>query len=166
MARDHDHCYLVALGSNRRVPGIGSPRKVISAALAALRDAGWRVEAASRIVDSTPVGPSQRRYANAAAVVTSPLDPSRALAGLQRIETQFGRERRGARWRSRTLDLDIVLWSGGAWCSASLILPHPLFRQRRFVLGPAAEIAPYWRDPVTGRTLHQLAARASARRGA
>jgi 2-amino-4-hydroxy-6-hydroxymethyldihydropteridine diphosphokinase len=57
------------------------------------------------------------------------------------------------------LDLDIVLWSGGAWSGPGLTVPHIAFRERRFVLDPAAEVAPAWRDPVSGRTLRQLAAR-------
>jgi 2-amino-4-hydroxy-6-hydroxymethyldihydropteridine diphosphokinase len=57
------------------------------------------------------------------------------------------------------LDLDIVLWSGGAWSSPDLTVPHIAFRERGFVLDPAAAIAPAWRDPVSGLTLRQLAAR-------
>jgi 2-amino-4-hydroxy-6-hydroxymethyldihydropteridine diphosphokinase len=57
------------------------------------------------------------------------------------------------------LDLDIVLWSGGPWASERLVIPHPEFRSRAFVLAPAAAVAPGWRDPVTGRTLRQLNAR-------
>jgi 2-amino-4-hydroxy-6-hydroxymethyldihydropteridine diphosphokinase len=57
------------------------------------------------------------------------------------------------------LDLDLVLWSGGAWASDRLVLPHPEFRRRTFVLAPAATIAPAWRDPLTGLTVRQLGAR-------
>ncbi len=159
MAQETVHRYLVALGSNRRLPGVGRPRAVIAAALCEMRRSGWAVEAISRTVDSAPVGPSQRRYANAAAVIAGSLDPPRALAALQEVETALGRVRRGARWRARTLDLDLVLWDGGVWMGPALTIPHPLFRQRDFVLGPAASIAPEWRDPATGRTLRQLAAR-------
>jgi 2-amino-4-hydroxy-6-hydroxymethyldihydropteridine diphosphokinase len=57
------------------------------------------------------------------------------------------------------LDLDIVLWSGGSYAAPDLIVPHPLFRVRDFVLAPAAQIAASWRDPVTGLTVRQLHAR-------
>jgi 2-amino-4-hydroxy-6-hydroxymethyldihydropteridine diphosphokinase len=156
-----EHHYLVALGSNCRVPGVGTPRAVLAAAVAALAESGWEVEAVARVVDSAPVGPSLRRYANGAAIIAGDLAPSEALENLQDIERAFGRDRRGQRWRSRTLDLDIVLWSGGAWHTSELAIPHPLFRQRAFVLRPAAEIAPYWHDPVTHLTVRQLAARLS-----
>lgn len=153
------HRYLIALGSNRRLAGIGAPRAVLDAAIAAMTAEGWQIEAVSDWVDSAPLGPSLRRYANGAAVIAGDLEPPEALECLQAIELAFGRERRGQRWRSRTLDLDIVLWSGGAWHSPGLDIPHPLFRERAFVLGPAAKIAPDWRDPVSGLTLRQLAAR-------
>jgi len=35
-------------------------------------------------------------------------------------------------------------------------VPHPRFRERRFVLDPLAEVAPSMRDPVTGKTIHEL----------
>ena len=142
-----------------RVPGVGGPRQVLGAALAALEAEGLAIVAASPIIASAPLGPSRRRYANGAAVVTSEAEPPVVLSVLQRIERSFGRKRRGARWRARPLDLDIVLWSGGAWLGADLTIPHPPFRERSFVLGPAAAIAPAWRDPATGLSLRQLHAR-------
>ena len=119
------------------------------------------VFANSPIISSAPVGPSQRTYANAAAIVASPLTPPALLARLHEIEVHFGRERRGQRWRARVLDLDIILWSGGIWAEdcPALSIPHPAMRIRGFVLAPAAMIAPDWRDPVTGLTIRQLQSR-------
>ncbi|QKG72417.1 2-amino-4-hydroxy-6-hydroxymethyldihydropteridine diphosphokinase [Erythrobacter mangrovi] len=156
--------YVLALGSNMRVPGIGGPRAVIAAALIALEHEGIALRVASRIVDSAPVGPSRRRYTNAAVVVETELAPPELLTRLQQIERAFGRNRRGQPWRARPLDLDIVAWNGGIWVSPGLVVPHPRFRERGFVLTPAAQIAPAWRDPVSGLTLRQLAARAALAR--
>ena len=150
------HSYIVALGSNMRVPGIGGPVRVIDAARDAL---GEGLVARSRCIASRPLGPSRRLYANAAALVETPADPPAFLAQLHAIERAFGRRRRGARWRARPLDLDIVLWSGGLWQSPDLVIPHRAFRERGFVLRPAAEVASGWRDPVTGLTLRQLSSR-------
>ena len=133
---------------------------MLRAALAALESQpGVRVEAVSPIVASAPLGPSRRRYANAAAVVASALTPPALLARLQALEQRFGRRRRGRAWSARTLDLDIVLWSQGPWSSPGLTVPHPRFRERRFVLEPARAIARTWRDPLSGLTIAQLAAR-------
>ncbi|GEO02162.1 hypothetical protein NSE01_39940 [Novosphingobium sediminis] len=150
---------MIALGSNQRHPHYGPPPKVLCAALAAMAGEGLTIEAASPIITSAPVGPSRRRYANAAARIATPLDPPALLALLQQIEARFGRIRRGQRWGARTLDLDLILWSGGPWRSKTLTIPHPLFRQRDFVLTPAAKVAPDWRDPHRTCTIRHLHAR-------
>ena len=155
--------YVIALGSNVRHPRHGLPPAVLRAALTALAQEGLAIEAASPIIASAPIGPSRRRYANAAARISTPLSPPVLLALLQRIESRFGRVRRGARWGARTLDLDIVLWSGGPWRSRTLTIPHPAFRQRAFVLGPARAVASDWRDPNTGCTIRQLHTRLTRR---
>ena len=131
---------------------------MLRAAASALADVA-RVEAVSPIVSSAPLGPSRRRYANAAAVVSTELAPEDLLDALHRIEHAFGRRRLGEDWRARVLDLDIVLWSGGAWASDRLVIPHREFRTRAFVLDPARAIASDWRDSVTGQTIRQLHAR-------
>ncbi len=149
------HRYLIALGGNIRHHRHGNPRKVLAAAMADMAALGT-VATMSRIIESAPLGPSRRRYANGAIVLESTLEPEPLLDALQRIERDYG-TRRGRRWAARVLDLDIVLWSGGRFASRCLTIPHPVFRSRRFVLDPAQAIAPGWRDPVTGRTLTQLA---------
>lgn len=115
----------------------------------------------SPILDSPPIGPSRRTYANGAAVVATSLSPPDLLARLHDIEAHFGRRRLGQRWGARVLDLDIVLWSGGIWASdrPTLAIPHLAMRHRDFVLTPAALIAPDWRDPVSGLSLRQLQSR-------
>ena len=78
------------------------------------------------------------------------------LETLLSVERELGRERPfpGA---PRTLDLDLILYDDAIINEArSLIVPHPRFRERRFVLEPLAEIAPDWRNPVTGKTVEEL----------
>ena len=157
------HRYLVALGSNVRHLRHGNPRGVLAAAIRKLDQGKTSVIAASHVMETAPLGPSRRRYANAVAVVKSRHDPEDFLHKLQRLERKFGRRRRGMAWGARVLDLDIVAWSGGAYAGGegeqSLVIPHPAFRTRAFVLRPAARIAGTWRDPLTGFTLRQLSAR-------
>ncbi|WP_294252649.1 2-amino-4-hydroxy-6-hydroxymethyldihydropteridine diphosphokinase [uncultured Sphingomonas sp.] len=138
--------YIIALGSNRRGRH-GSPRAEVRSALAAIGG----VCAVSRIHETAPLGPSIRRFANAVAWIETEETPEALLRRLKAVERAFGR-RRGQRWGARVIDLDIVLWSGGCWASPTLTVPHPQYRARRFVLAPLAEVAPHWRDPVTGRT--------------
>ena len=56
----------------------------------------------------------------------------------------------------RTLDLDLVLYGDQVLEEPGLIVPHPRFRERRFVLAPLAEVAPDLVDPVTGLTVGAL----------
>lgn len=144
--------YAIALGSNRRSRH-GSPAATVRAAAAALG-----VERLSRIRTTAAVGPAGRAFANAAAVLRSPLAPGELLAELKALERRFGR-RGGRRWGPRVLDVDIILWSQGPWAGDGLTVPHPDFRSRDFVLVPLAEIAPEWRDPLTGTTPRHLLAR-------
>ena len=125
--------------------------------MAALDDLG-DVTARSPIIRSAPVGPAQRRFANAACILESAYGPKLMLSALKRLEGHFGR-RNGQRWGDRVLDCDIILWNGGGFSSCNLTIPHPEFRSRNFVLDPACAIAPDWRDPVTGLTIRHLAHR-------
>lgn len=151
--------YLIALGSNKRHHRHGAPACVLEAALQALAAQDIAVLAAAPVLQSAPLGPSKRRYANGAAVIESDLDPEELLGLLKSTERQFGRRSGGQRWSSRVLDLDIVLWSGGAWSSPDLTIPHQSFRQRDFVLRPARALVPEWRDPITGLSAKHLHAR-------
>ena len=147
--------YVIGLGSNRRGRH-GSPEREVRAAIEALAKEQCSVIAASPIIASAPLGPSIRRFANAVALIDSDETPPELLDRLKRIEADFGR-RRGRRWGARVIDLDIILWSEGSWADERLSVPHIAFRERAFVLVPLAMIAPGWRDPITGRTMRQLA---------
>lgn len=151
--------FLIGMGSNMRHPRYGSPASILRAAAKQLGECGLTVEGMSDIVTSPPLGPSARRYANAACIVSGNLGPQATLSILQGIEADFGRRRNGQRWRQRTLDLDIVMWSGGVHAAGNLIIPHREFRKRDFVLGPARQIAGDWSDPITGLSVRQLFAR-------
>ncbi len=142
--------YAIGIGSNRRGRH-GGPVDEVRAALTAIGG----VVAASPIIMTPPLGPSIRRFANAAALIDSDESPPVLLARLKRIESAFGR-RRGQRWGARVIDLDILLWSGGRWHDDRLTVPHLALAARSFVLKPLMTIAPDWRDPVSGRTVRQL----------
>jgi 2-amino-4-hydroxy-6-hydroxymethyldihydropteridine diphosphokinase len=149
--------YAIALGSNRR-SRYGSPAETVRAAAERLG-----VETMSRIRSTLAIGPAGRGFANAAALLATPLDPPELLAELKEVERAFGR-RPGRRWGPRVLDLDILLWSEGPWGGEGLTLPHLEYRNRAFVLEPLSEIAADWRDPLDGASVRQLLHRLRARR--
>lgn len=153
-----EHVYAIGIGSNRALSGTLGPHAIVTAVFSALDEAPLRLIARSPIVATRPLGPSLRTYANAAALVTTTLEPLAMLDLLQGIEQRFHR-RRYRRWGPRTLDLDMLLWSGGMVSAKRLTVPHPAFRARAFVLEPLHRIAPDWRDPITGLTIAQLRAR-------
>ena len=156
----------IALGSN-----VGDRHAVLRSAIEAL--APWvRDLRASSFYDTPYVGSgpaafdrAQAREAghhetqapvlNAAAIGVSSLDAHALIERLLAIEQDFGRTRpySGA---PRTLDLDLILYGDAIIDEPGLQVPHPRFRERRFVLEPLAEIAPDWRDPVSGHSIAEL----------
>ena len=112
----------------------------------------------SDVVETWPVGEGtddQNLYLNAAAIGHTELSPRELLDALLAIERDFGRER-PFRNAARTLDLDLILLGDDVVAETGLEVPHPRFRERFFVLGPLAEIAPDLLDPVSGMTVAQL----------
>jgi 2-amino-4-hydroxy-6-hydroxymethyldihydropteridine diphosphokinase len=115
----------------------------------------------SPIVETSPAGPGtegQPRYLNAVGVGESDLPPAALLARLQAIERAAGRTRPYLN-APRTLDLDLILSGDEILETVDLQVPHPRFRERRFVLDPLAGLAPDLRDPVSGMTVRELLAR-------
>jgi 2-amino-4-hydroxy-6-hydroxymethyldihydropteridine diphosphokinase len=111
----------------------------------------------SAVRETVPVGVpvNQRSFLNQVAVGETKHSPRELLDLLLAIEREAGRERPFA-GAPRTLDLDLILFGDRVINEPDLVLPHPRFRERMFVLEPLAEIAPEMRDPVTGRTVGDL----------
>jgi len=155
--------YAIGLGSNRRHGRHGAPAATLRAATEALRERGVEIVAMSQVRRTPALGPAGRSFANAAMLVTSDLDPLELLAELKDLERSFGR-RGSRRWGPRVIDLDILLWSEGAYEAPGLVIPHAEMRERAFVLDPLSELVPAWRDPLTRLTVRQLRARLASRR--
>lgn len=113
--------------------------------------------------DTAPVDAAgeQPRYLNAAVVGSTALSPGALLRELQAIELADGRERPYVN-APRTLDVDLILHGQSVVNDEALVVPHPRFRERTFVLEPLAEIAPDLVDPLTGLTVGALLRRLRA----
>jgi 2-amino-4-hydroxy-6-hydroxymethyldihydropteridine diphosphokinase len=112
----------------------------------------------SDIIETDPVGEGledQPLYLNAALVGETTLDARALLDALLQIEADYGRSRPFA-GAARTLDLDLILFGDRTVIEPGLEVPHPRFRERFFVLGPLAEIAPDMRDPLSGLKVVEL----------
>ena len=145
----------IAIGSN-----LGDRRAAIAFAAERLR----RVIDSLTISDPVETEPegvglqAQPPYLNAVAIGETALGARALLDALLEIERDYGRERPYPN-APRTLDLDLILLGDTRESSPGLDVPHPRFRERFFVLGPLAEVAPEMVDPVTGLRVWELLTR-------
>src|SRR6476620_99951 len=144
---------LLGLGSN-----LGNRDATLRAALAditALPDV--QIVQHSNWYRSQPVGgPSdQGEFLNAAAVIETTIAPLPLLDELGKLELRHGRQP-AERWSARTIDIDILLYGNEVAENAIITLPHPRMSFRRFVLEPAAEIAPRMLHPTIGWPVERL----------
>ncbi len=131
----------LGLGSN-----LGDRRSHLRRAVDQLR-AGNRapVTAVSRVYETEPLGgpEGQGPYLNLVVELAVPAgsDPYRLLEECRRLEAAAGRVR-AARWGPRTLDADLLWIDGVSVEDPDLTVPHPRWKERRFVLAPLRELAP------------------------
>jgi 2-amino-4-hydroxy-6-hydroxymethyldihydropteridine diphosphokinase len=141
----------LSLGSN-----MGDRAGLLRLALAALPAAGVEVVRTSSVYQTEPMElREQNWFLNIAVECRTDLFPLQLLRRLKKIELALGRKRIVPKG-PRTIDIDIVLYGRVAMETPVLTIPHPRFRERRFVLEPLAELAPDLRDPVTRRTVADL----------
>ncbi len=134
----------------------------LPAALDALRHLpGLRVQAISAIHDTPAIGPDGRpsgqpNFHNVALRVETGLDYPQLRQRLRELEARLGRVRTADKFAPRPIDLDIA-WYAPDDGGPPVVAPD--LAQYAHVVLPLAEVAPTWRDPATGRTLQELAAR-------
>jgi 2-amino-4-hydroxy-6-hydroxymethyldihydropteridine diphosphokinase len=105
----------------------------------------------SRLYRTRPFGPVQQGdFVNAVAGVLTQLPARGLLDALRAIESAAGRVR-AERWGPRTLDLDLLVYSGQRIEEEGLTVPHPGIAERGFVLAPLNDVAPTLRVPGAGR---------------
>ncbi|MCA9137742.1 MAG: 2-amino-4-hydroxy-6-hydroxymethyldihydropteridine diphosphokinase [Planctomycetales bacterium] len=153
---------VISFGSN-----LGDRRELIAAAARRIAEcdlilAGDALRT-SRLFETPPIGGpgGQEPFLNAIGVFQTQ-SPARAVLDLlQHLESDLGRQRR-LRWDARSIDLDVVLYGNLVGGTAGLVVPHPRYTARQFVLRPACDVAAHFRDPRFGWTLHELSEHLSA----
>lgn len=144
---------LISVGSN-----LGDSALAIDSALSELQSnsaISLRRVSLRHVTQAIGGPPGQNAFINAAALIETSLLPTELLGVLQALESRAGRTR-SVRWGARSLDLDILLYDNVVVNDEALVLPHPRMAFRRFVLVPAAEIAPEMSHPLLRRNILQL----------
>ncbi|MCX7879787.1 MAG: 2-amino-4-hydroxy-6-hydroxymethyldihydropteridine diphosphokinase [Ignavibacteria bacterium] len=143
---------LLALGSN-----LGNRTENINKAITLLQtNEVLKNVKVSSFYETEPKGyENQPRFINAVVTGLTSLTPLNLLMKCKEIEKNIGRKKR-PKWHAREIDIDIILYGKLQHFSEELVIPHPHFRERLFVLLPSNEIASDWIDPLSGKTIHTL----------
>lgn len=118
------------------------------------------------IIDSSPIYQTspwnvleqQEDYYNQVVQISTSYYPFELLRITQDIEKSMGRNQKGD-YQPRVADIDIILFNDWQLYNNVLTIPHPRFRERKFVLLPLASIAKDIIDPVTQLTIQELNAK-------
>ena len=143
----------LSLGSN-----LGDRAGNLLLAIRGMLDAGLQVTRLSQIYETEPVETfPQPLFLNMVAELSieATTDPEVVMSQLLQLEQSLGRTR-DARKGPRPIDLDLLLFGNQTRNSQLLILPHPRFHLRRFVLAPLVELASQLVHPTLGKTMNEL----------
>src|SRR5688572_30230018 len=141
----------LALGSN-----LGDREGRLRTAIDGLNEVGVLVSRCASLYSTQPREvEDQPWFLNTAIEVRTDLNPHDLLRVCLALERAAGRIRDRCKG-PRPLDIDILLYKSEILETPDLTMPHPRFRERRFVRAPLAEIAPDYPDPVCGLTMSQL----------
>lgn len=137
----------VALGGNQ-----GAPKLVLSKALERIGShpaiVALRV---SHFYETTPVsGIKQDNYINAVCSFSTDLELAPLWHFLQEVEKELGKTPK-SKEAPRPIDLDLLFYGAESYNEEGLVIPHPRWRERLFVLVPLAELTP--RLILEGKTI-------------
>lgn len=146
------HTAYIALGSN-----MGDREEYLKKAVKAVdEDESCNVIAVSDFIVTEPVGGvEQEDFLNGCMKIETLYTPYELLSALNAIEAEAGRKRL-IHWGPRTLDLDIILYDEEIVDEKDLKIPHKEMQNRRFVLEPLAQLAPYAKNPVNGKSVIEM----------
>jgi len=144
--------YLI-LGGNQ-----GNRLEIISRAIDLVTSEIGQKIASSACYESESWGFKSEPFINQVIIINTVLSPMEVLGLTQQIEIQLGRTRKADGYQARPIDIDLLYYDAQILRTKELQLPHPRVAARKFVLVPLAEVAPDFRDPVTGRSVLEMLA--------
>lgn len=143
---------ILSLGSN-----VGDRNENLKKANFYINQGTNRILRVSSVYETEPWGnKDQQNFLNQVVEIVTELPPVELLSFLKGIESQMGRKVSEIRFEPRVIDIDILFYEQLILTSDTLMIPHPLIHQRRFVLVPLVEIAENWIHPVLGHTMKEL----------
>ena len=112
----------------------------------------------SKIYETVPykVQIEQSNFLNLALEINFFESAENLLIEINKIEKELGRVRSSIRNEPREIDIDIIFFGNQIINKKDLVVPHPRFRERLFVLEPLNDIAPNFLDPITNKTIKEL----------
>lgn len=130
--------YIISIGTN-----LGNRKQNLEKAIDAINNIPYTdVIKASSIYETEPVGYlRQDNFYNIVVEVKSQFEPHEMLGICLGIESGLGRVR-GIKNGPRIIDLDLIFAESQKIKTKNLIVPHPRYKERRFVLEPLLEIIP------------------------
>lgn len=128
--------YILSVGTN-----LGDRKENINRCIEAINLLPYTdVVNQSAIYETEPVGYArQENFYNIILKVESIFEPHEMLGACLGIEAGFGRKR-AVRFGPRIIDVDIIFAENEKIESRNLILPHPRYQQRRFILEPLLDL--------------------------
>ncbi len=147
--------YYLNLGSN-----LGNRKLHLARAIKAISEEFGSYEA-SDMVESAPWGfGSTNHFVNIGLTICSEEAPEDVLRRLQSIErslSDMAHRHSDGSYADREIDIDIMATDGPPYESDTLCIPHRHLARRDFFLRPLAQLAPDWKDPVSGKSAMQMA---------
>ena len=110
----------------------------------------------SSIYESAAVGFEGDSFYNLVVKFESELPAKDIAKQLRQLELEHGRSRESAKFSSRTLDLDLILYGKQIIRDGRLQIPRDEIERYAFVLEPLAEIAADETHPISGQSFGQL----------
>ena len=148
----------LSLGSNLddRLANLRAAR----AAIAAIPEVS--LLASAPLYETEPVGvPDEFAnlvFYNSVIVIGTSLDAHKLFAELQKVEQALGRKRSLRPNTPRCIDIDLIYYNGQSIRSGGLVVPHPRWTKRRFVLQPLADLRGYLVLPGHDRRVRDILA--------
>ena len=144
---------ILGLGSN-----LGDREENIRKAIRLIDERCGKVEKIASLYESEPLGfEAALNFFNTCIKLNTSLKPKALLLELNRIEREMGRTTKSTSgtYCSRVIDIDIIFYGNLVYTDNDLVIPHPRYKDRMFVLLPLIDLDGHCTDPQTGMSVQE-----------